>query len=97
LTVLVLGLFALGFLFGLLEVGRMAGVLQLGIQGGLAVGIRIVLLRSRLLVPDATAFFVNWLLIGFCGLACAILVVWKQRVGLVRVGFLLNGVPTFLT
>ncbi|OAX42816.1 hypothetical protein K503DRAFT_796862 [Rhizopogon vinicolor AM-OR11-026] len=82
LTVLVLALFALGFLFGLLEVGRMAGVLHLGIQGGLAVGIRIVLLRSRLLVPDATAFFVNWLLIGFCGLTCAILVVWKQRVGL---------------
>jgi hypothetical protein len=89
LTALVLSLFFLGFLFGLLEVGRMAGLLQLGIQGGLAIGIRIVLLRSRLLISDPTVFFVNWLLIAFCGLACAILVVWKQRVGLVRVEFLL--------
>ncbi|KAG0708692.1 hypothetical protein DFH29DRAFT_891610 [Suillus ampliporus] len=82
LTVLVLALFCLAFLFGLLEVGRMAGVLQLGMQGGFAIGIRIVLLRSLLLVPDPTAFFVNWLLIGFCGLTSAVLVIWKQRAGL---------------
>ncbi|KAG2153250.1 hypothetical protein DEU56DRAFT_474686 [Suillus clintonianus] len=82
LTVLVLVLFCLGFLFGLLEVGRMAGVLQLGIQGGLAIGIRIVLLRKLLLIPDPAAFFVNWLLIAFCALASAILVIWKQRAGL---------------
>jgi hypothetical protein len=96
LTVLVLVLFALGFLFGLLEVGRIAGVLQLGIQGGLAIGIRIVLLRSLLLVPESTAFFVNWLLIALCGLVCAILVIWKQRAGLVRVEFILwcSYIPT---
>jgi len=82
LTALVLVLFCLGFLFGLLEVGRMVGLLQLGIQGGLAIGIRIVLLRSLLLVPDPAAFFINWLLIAFCGLASAVLVVWKQRAGL---------------
>lgn len=82
LTALVLVLFCLGFLFGLLEVGRMVGLLQLGIQGGLTIGIRIVLLRSLLLVPEPAAFFVNWLLIAFCGLASAVLVIWKQRVGL---------------
>lgn len=82
LTALVLVLFCLGFLFGLLEVGRMVGLLQLGIQGGLAIGIRIVLLRSLLLIPDPAAFFVNWLLVAFCGLASAVLVIWKQRVGL---------------
>jgi len=93
LTAFVLSLFGLGFLFGLLEVGRIAGILQLGIQGGLAIGIRIVLLRSGLLVSDPTAFFVNWLIVASCGFACAILVVWKQRIGLVRVEFLLSGVP----
>ncbi|KAG1781976.1 hypothetical protein EV702DRAFT_498913 [Suillus placidus] len=82
LTALVLVLFCLGFLFGLLEVGRMAGLLQLGIQGGLAIGIRIVLLRRLLLVPEPAAFFVNWLLIAFCGLTGAVLVIWKQRAGL---------------
>ncbi|KAG2159189.1 uncharacterized protein EDB93DRAFT_1118747 [Suillus bovinus] len=82
LTALVLVLFCLGFIFGLLEVGRMVGLLQLGIQGGLAIGIRIVLLRSLLLVPEPAAFFVNWLLIAFCGFASAVLVIWKQRAGL---------------
>ncbi|KAG1854200.1 hypothetical protein DFJ58DRAFT_788634 [Suillus subalutaceus] len=82
LTALVIVLFCLGFLFGLLEVGRMVGLLQLGIQGGLAIGIRIVLLRSLLLVPDPAAFFVNWLLVAICGLASAVLVIWKQRAGL---------------
>ncbi|KAG1830090.1 hypothetical protein EV424DRAFT_311770 [Suillus variegatus] len=82
LTALVLVLFCFGFIFGLLEVGRMVGLLQLGIQGGLAIGIRIVLLRNLLLVPEPAAFFVNWLLIAFCGLASAVLVIWKQRAGL---------------
>ncbi|KAG1725461.1 hypothetical protein EDB19DRAFT_1756088 [Suillus lakei] len=82
LTALVLVLFCLGFLFGLLEVGRMAGLLQLGIQGGLTIGIRIVLLRRLLLASEPAAFFVNWLLIAFCGLASAVLVIWRQRAGL---------------
>lgn len=69
----------------------MVGLLQLGIQGGLAIGIRIVLLRNLLLVPEPAAFFVNWLLIAFCGLASAVLVIWKQRAGLVSVEFVLHG------
>jgi hypothetical protein len=84
LTTVVLSLFGLGFLLGLLELSRVAGILVLGILGGLAIGVRIVLLRSGLLVSDSTAYFVNWLVIGFCGLAGSILVVWKQRIGLVR-------------
>lgn len=72
---------------------RMAGILQLGIQGGLTIGIRIVLLRNLLLIPNAKVFFVNWLLVAFCGFVCAILVIWKQRVGLVRIVLLLYDVP----
>ncbi|KAF9228466.1 hypothetical protein BS17DRAFT_805920 [Gyrodon lividus] len=84
LATFVLTLFGLGFLLGLLEVSRVAGILVLGILGGLAIGVRIVLLRSGLLVSGSTAFFVNWLLIGFCGLAGSILVIWKQRIGLLN-------------
>ncbi|KIJ66036.1 hypothetical protein HYDPIDRAFT_27237 [Hydnomerulius pinastri MD-312] len=84
LTIFVLSLFGLGFLLGLLEMARVAGILILGILGGLALGIRIVLLRPGLLVPNPTAFFVNWLLIGICGLACSILVIWKQKIGLLN-------------
>ncbi|KAG2113951.1 uncharacterized protein F5147DRAFT_650332 [Suillus discolor] len=41
-----------------------------------------LLLHNLLLVPEPAAFFVNWLLIAFCGLASAVLVIWKQRAGL---------------
>ncbi|KAH7883243.1 hypothetical protein F5I97DRAFT_1930809 [Phlebopus sp. FC_14] len=84
ITISVLALFASGFLLGLFEIARLASILILGILGGLALGIRIVLLRSGLLISDQSIFFVNWLLIGIFGLACGILVVWKQRIGLLN-------------
>ncbi|KAF9243193.1 hypothetical protein BU15DRAFT_43219 [Melanogaster broomeanus] len=83
LTLVVLALFGSGFLFGLLQVSQVVGVVILGILGGLAIGIRIVLLRSGLLVPESF-FFVNWVLIGICGLAGGILVAWKQRIGVLN-------------
>ena len=84
LTVCILVLFILGFALGFLEMSRVVGMLVLGVLGGLAIGVRIVLLRSGLLISDPDAFFVNWLIIGVCGIAGSILVVWKQRYGIVR-------------
>lgn len=83
LTVCILVLFVMGFGFGLLEMTRVVAILVLGTLGGLAIGVRIILLRSGLLISDPDAFFVNWLIIGVCGIAGSILVVWKQRYGIV--------------
>ena len=83
LTGCILVLFALGFGFGLLEMTRVIAILVLGILGGLAIGVRIILLRSGLLVSDPDAFFANWLIIGVCGIAGSILVVRNQRYGIV--------------
>ncbi|KAI9568794.1 hypothetical protein HD554DRAFT_671834 [Boletus coccyginus] len=84
LTVCILVLFVMGFALGFLEMVCTAAMLVLGILGGLAIGVRIVLLRSGLLISDPDAFFVDWLIIGMCGIAGSILVVWKQRYGILN-------------
>jgi len=84
LTVCILVLFIMGFALGFLEMSRVVAMLVLGVLGGLAIGVRIVLLRSGLLISDPDAFFVNWLIIGVCGIAGGILVVWKQRCGILN-------------
>ncbi|KAG8221257.1 hypothetical protein J3R82DRAFT_1421 [Butyriboletus roseoflavus] len=84
LTLCILVLFAMGFSLGLLEMTRVLGILVLGALGGLAIGVRIVLLRSGLIVSDSDAFFLNWLIIGVCGIAGSILVVWKQKYGILN-------------
>lgn len=86
LTSVVLVLFVLGFFLGILELSQTVGILILSVLGGLALGIRIILLRDGLLLPDPSLFFVNWLLIALCGLSCGILVVWKRRIGVVSSG-----------
>lgn len=84
LTIFVLSLFGCGFLLGSLELSRVLGILILGILGGLALGIRITLLGSGLLISDPSIFFVNWLIVGLCGFMCSMLVLWKQRFGVLN-------------
>ncbi|KAN0081338.1 hypothetical protein V8E55_008962, partial [Tylopilus felleus] len=84
LTVCIFVLFVLGFALGSLEMSRALAVLALGILGGLAIGIRIILLRSGLLISDPNVFFANWLIIGACGIAGSILVLWKQSYGILN-------------
>lgn len=81
---LVFGFFALGFILGLFEFARVAGVACLGVLGGLAVGIRIVLFKSGLLVH---VFFVNWLVVTGCAVLGLLLMLWTQRVGIVSFTF----------
>ena len=83
LTTVVLVLSGLGFLLGVLELSRVVGILILSTMGGFALGIRIILLRSGLLISNPSIFFVNWLIVALCGFACSILVIWKQRAGIV--------------
>jgi hypothetical protein len=83
ITVVVLSFFVLGFILGVFEVGRLAGVTLLGITSGLAVGIRVILLKQQLLLAGETLFFVNWLIIAFFGLLNGMVMIWKQRVGIV--------------
>lgn len=80
LSLIVIAFFALGFILGLFEIGRLAGLALLCITGGLAFGIRIMLLKSDLLIP---VYFVNWLLVAVFGAAGGLLMVYRQRVAIV--------------
>src|SRR5262245_56095084 len=80
LTAVVLTIFVFGFIFGLFEIGRLPGITLLGVIGGLAVGIRVVLMREDLLVP---IFIVDWVLVALFGFIGLVLVIFKQRAGIV--------------
>lgn len=70
----------LGFVIGLFEFARLMGIATLGIIGGLAVGVRIVMFREGLLIP---MYSINWVIVGGCGLGGLVLVVVRQRIGIV--------------
>ncbi|KAI6029391.1 hypothetical protein BKA83DRAFT_680330 [Pisolithus microcarpus] len=81
LTIFVLSLFGCGFLLGSLELSRVLGILVLG---DWLLGFESSLLGSGLLISDPSIFFVNWLIVGLCGFMCSILVLWKQRFGVLN-------------
>lgn len=78
---IVMGFFVLGSIIGFLDLGKIAGIALLGILGGLSVGARAVLLKNGLLVGT---LFVNWIIIAGIGLVTGGLILWKQRIGIVR-------------
>lgn len=61
LTIIVLGFFCAGFALGAVELGRIAGITLLGITGGLALGVRIAIMKDGLLFSSTGAYAVNWL------------------------------------
>jgi len=77
---IVLAFFAMGFVIGLFDFGRIAGIACLGVVGGLALGMRIVIFKDALLVPQ---YFVNWLIVVAFGLCGLLLVLWSQRIGII--------------
>ncbi|KAF8806649.1 hypothetical protein BYT27DRAFT_7101835 [Phlegmacium glaucopus] len=78
ISAIVLGFFACGFLFGVLEFGRITGTTLLGITGGLAFGIRVMILKSNLLLSGSSLFSINWVLIAICGAAGGVSIMWKN-------------------
>lgn len=80
LTLISLGAFVLGLVLGALNFGRWAGTLLVGFLGGLSVGVRVVLLRPGLLVPN---YVVNWLVLVPFMLVGIFVVLVRQRVGIV--------------
>ena len=82
LTLISLGAFVLGLVLGALNFGRWAGMLLVGFLGGLSVGVRVVLLRPGLLVPN---YVVNWLVLVPFMLVGIFVVLVRQRVGIVSV------------
>ena len=80
LTIVALGGFLIGFVFGVLNFGRMTGILLIGVLGGFSVGVRVVLLRPGLLLSP---YVVNWAILALFMVFGLAAVLVKQRFGLV--------------
>lgn len=74
-------------MIGAFDIGRTGGVALLGVTGGLAVGVRIMLLRRNLLLSGDNLFAVAWVLIALLGLGGGLVMIWWQRAGIVSLGF----------
>jgi len=96
LSLIVLGFFFLGFILGVFEFGRQMGMACLGASGGVALGIRIVLLRPGLIFGNkGIGFTLAWVMCGLLGLIGAVILMWSRykRAGLL---FACASVGTFL-
>jgi hypothetical protein len=85
ITLTVLIFFVLGFVLGMLNIVLIPGITLLGVSGGLALGVRIAVVREGFLIQGERFFFVNWLMVALLGLAGGLTVVWNRRVGIVSV------------
>lgn len=70
-----------GFALGLFPFMRIGGIALLGLLGGIAFGLRIVLLKGNLLIP---LFAINWVLVAVMAVPSLALVIWRPRIGTVR-------------
>ncbi|KAL0955701.1 hypothetical protein HGRIS_001922 [Hohenbuehelia grisea] len=82
LTGLTIAAFCIGFIIGLFKFGRLAGIACLGVAGGLAMGIRLILLKDNLLISAMNVFALNWVIIAFLGAAGGLTMIWWQRAGI---------------
>lgn len=78
IVLVVLGFFLFGALVGFLRFGMHIGMVIIGILGGLAVGVRLVIIKSELLVSGLDQYAANWGLIAAFGMVTGAMVVWKR-------------------
>lgn len=76
--------FFLGFILGVFEFARLGAITALGIAGGIAIGVRITIFRAGLLIQGSSLFVVNWGIIVIFGAAGGLVLIWRQRLGLVN-------------
>ncbi|KAJ7982796.1 hypothetical protein DFH06DRAFT_977811 [Mycena polygramma] len=94
LTAIVVVFFFCGFALGVFEIGRLGGITMIGLTGGIAFGVRIVLLRAGLLISSTEFYAINWVIVAVCAVAGGLSLIWFQRYGLL---FGCASIGTFLT
>ncbi|KAJ7108439.1 hypothetical protein C8R43DRAFT_962866 [Mycena crocata] len=94
LTAIIVVFFCIGFALGVFEIARLGGITMIGLTGGIAFGIRIVLLRPGLLISATQFYGINWVIVGACAGAGGLSLIWFQRYGLL---FGCASIGTFLT
>ncbi|KAF9529803.1 hypothetical protein CPB83DRAFT_852224 [Crepidotus variabilis] len=88
--------FAVGFFCGFFKWGRYVGMVCLGLEGGLALGVRFIILRPGLLVNGLDLFKLNWAIVLLLGAIGGMAVVpektqrWALLVGCASIGSFLT-------
>ncbi|EEB89553.1 hypothetical protein MPER_12332 [Moniliophthora perniciosa FA553] len=93
LTLSVVGFSFLGFIFGVFKFARMGGIVAMTVAGGVAFGVRIMLMKERLLISADDLYAANWGIISVCGVVAGLFLVRYQRPALL---FGCSSVGTFL-
>ncbi|KAJ8076646.1 hypothetical protein PM082_001069 [Marasmius tenuissimus] len=93
LTVIVLAISFLGFILGVLNFAYMGGVVGMTLAGGVAFGVRIVIIQPNLLFPAQNVYVVNWIVPVVCAVLAGLVLIRWQRAGLL---FGCTSVGTFL-
>ncbi|ESK97232.1 hypothetical protein Moror_17888 [Moniliophthora roreri MCA 2997] len=93
LTLTVVGFSFLGFIFGVFKFAQIGGIVGMTVAGGVAFGVRIVLLKERLLISAENFYAANWGIISVLGVVAGLLLVRYQRPALL---FGCSSVGTFL-
>jgi len=79
IVIVVLAFGFLGLILGIFEFARRASMAALCIMGGLAFGLRIVLIKKDLLTSSMA---LNWVIAAIFGLAGGLLIIWKLEVAM---------------
>ncbi|KAA1476483.1 hypothetical protein DENSPDRAFT_514351 [Dentipellis sp. KUC8613] len=82
LTLIVLAFMLVGLVLGFLPIMRLGAITILGIIGGLAIGIRIVIVKDNLLLSQPSLFAVNWVIVAVCAALGGAVIPFKQRIGI---------------
>jgi hypothetical protein len=80
LTLVVLAFGFLGLIIGIFEFARSASMVLMCIIGGLAFGVRIILLKKDLIL---SSLVLDWIIIVIFGVGLGALLVWRQRAAMV--------------
>ncbi|KAF9268478.1 hypothetical protein L218DRAFT_512414 [Marasmius fiardii PR-910] len=93
LTLVVMAISFLGFILGVFHFAYRGGIVGMTLAGGMAFGIRIVLIQPNLLVSAGNLYAVNWIVPVVCSVVAGLVVVRWQRAALL---FGCASVGTFL-
>ncbi|KAF5383418.1 hypothetical protein D9757_006165 [Collybiopsis confluens] len=81
LTFIVLVFGLLGLVIGLFEFSRVASMAVISIMGGLALGMKVVLVKKDLLITSS--FILNWIIVVVFGVGMGLMLIWRPRAAMV--------------
>ncbi|KAG7091232.1 hypothetical protein E1B28_010283 [Marasmius oreades] len=93
LTLVVIAFSFLGFILGVFRFAYRGGIVGMTLAGGIAFGIRIILIQPNLLISADNLYALNWIIPVLCSVVAGLALIRWQRIALL---FGCTSVGTFL-